>query len=196
MGSNVADNYELAVRLDDDKVFVQVREPQWNTYFYKAKTCDFAPRFITENERKVTVPQIPDKETLKYASEMKYWEKFDDKCIGCGGCNTVCPTCSCFDTNDIIYSETSRDGERRRVWSSCMLDTFTLTAGGGRARKTQGANMRFKTLHKIYDYQKRFGEGENMCVGCGRCIMRCSKDIDFSQTLNEFAQELEKKEGM
>jgi anaerobic sulfite reductase subunit A len=56
--------------------------------------------------------------------------------------------------------------------------------------------MRFKTLHKIYDYQKRFGEGENMCVGCGRCIMRCSKDIDFSQTLNEFAQELEKKEGM
>jgi anaerobic sulfite reductase subunit A len=196
MGSNVADNYELAVRLDDDKVFVQVRGPQWNTYFYKAKTCDFAPRFITENERKVTVPQIPDKETLKYASEMKYWEKFDDKCIGCGGCNTVCPTCSCFDTNDIIYSETSRDGERRRVWSSCMLDTFTLTAGGGRARKTQGANMRFKTLHKIYDYQKRFGEGENMCVGCGRCIMRCSKDIDFSQTLNEFAQELEKKEGM
>ena len=54
--------------------------------------------------------------------------KFDDSCISCGGCNTVCPTCSCFDTTDVIYNETSREGERRRVWPSCMLDTFTMSS--------------------------------------------------------------------
>ena len=195
MGSNRAEDYEMAVRLGDNQVQVQVKNPEWNVSFLKAEPCDFAPRFVEENERKVRVPQIPDRKTLRLAGELKYWEKFDDACIGCGGCNTVCPTCSCFDTNDVIYNETSREGERRRVWSSCMLDTFTMTAGGGRARKTAGANMRFKTLHKIYDYQKRFGEGENMCVGCGRCVIRCPKDLDFAATLNEFSAALENAEG-
>lgn len=195
MDSNIAKQYEMAVRLGEDSVEVQVKEPAWNAYFLKAQPCDFTPRFIMENKRSAALPEIPDKATLKLASELKYWEKFDQSCIGCGGCNTVCPTCSCFDTNDVIYSETSRDGERRRVWSSCMLDTFTLTAGGGRARKTAGANMRFKTLHKVYDYQKRFQEGENMCVGCGRCIVRCPKALDFCTTLNEFTEELEKAKG-
>ena len=72
-----------------------------------------------------------------------------------------------------------------------MLDTFTLTAGGGRARKTAGANMRFKVLHKTYDFKKRFGK-ENMCVGCGRCTARCPKDIDFVQVVNGFTDALEK----
>lgn len=195
MGSNIAEDYEMAVRLDRDKVLVQVKKPEWNRYFQNAEPEEYTPGFVTENVRKVAKPEIPDKETLKLASSLEYWNRFDDTCIGCGGCNTVCPTCSCFDTNDIIYNETSREGERRRVWSSCMLDTFTMTAGGARARETAGANMRFRTLHKVYDYQQRFDEGESMCVGCGRCIARCPKELDFSATLNEFTEELEKAKG-
>ena len=52
--------------------------------------------------------------------------------------------------------------------------------------------MRFKSLHKMYDYGKRFNEGENMCVGCGRCVGRCSQDISFIETINTFHDELEK----
>ena len=142
------------------------------------------------------MPSIEGNDDVKLACGLEYWNEFDEKCIGCGGCNTVCPTCACFDTVDVIYDETSIEGERRRVWSSCMLDTFTLTAGGGRARKTAGANMRFKVLHKTYDFKKRFGK-ENMCVGCGRCTMRCPKDIDFAEVVNEFSDALEtaKKEA-
>ena len=195
MGSNIAENYEMALRLDGDDVYVQVKEQAWTPYFLKAQLSDFVPRFIMENARKVSVPNILDIETLKIAGKLPYWEKHNDNCISCGGCNTVCPTCSCFDTKDIIYSETSREGERRRIWSSCMLDTFTLTAGGTRARETAGANMRYKSLHKVYDYQKRFGEEKPMCVGCGRCIIRCPKEIDFSDILNEFSHELEKAKG-
>lgn len=197
MNSNKADNYEMAFRIKDDGVKVQVKNLKWDNYFKSFSPCNFAPEFVSANERKVSTPEINNAEELKTASTLKFWDSFNDDCISCGGCNTVCPTCSCFDTNDIIYSELSRDGERRRVWSSCMLDTFTLTAGGARARTTPGANMRFKTLHKAYDYQKRFGEGENMCVGCGRCIIRCPKEIDFSKTLNDFTREFEKaKEAM
>lgn len=195
MDSNRAENYEMAIRLEENGVKVQVKEAEWNRFFEHAAADDFTPAFVSENRRKVSTPVIRNREELRLASELKYWEKFNEECISCGGCNTVCPTCSCFDTNDIIYSELSKDGERRRVWSSCMLDTFTMTAGGARARKTPGANMRFKTLHKVYDYQKRFNEGENMCVGCGRCVIRCPKEIDFSKTLNDFTAELEKAKG-
>jgi len=146
---------------------------------------------IGKNGEKVKYSTVIDgKEDVRLASGLEYWNSFDEKCISCGGCNTVCPTCACFDTVDVIYDETSVDGERRRVWSSCMLDTFTLTAGGGRARKTAGANMRFKVLHKTYDFKKRFGK-ENMCVGCGRCTARCPKDIDFAEVVNGFTKALE-----
>lgn len=195
MDSNKTDNYEMAMRVKDGEVYIQIKDPAWEHYMQGAEASDFAPVFVTENERSAEMPHIPDDEALKLAAGLKYWEKFNDKCISCGGCNIVCPTCGCYDVNDIIYDETSLDGERRRVWSSCMLDTFTQTAGGARARETAGANMRFKALHKVHDYKTRFGEDAHMCVGCGRCIIRCPKELDFSATLNEFADELKKAKG-
>lgn len=197
MNSNIATDYSAAVRIRENGVKLQLKEPSFAEIPASARKCDFAPEFVKENERKVEAPVIEGVSELKLASNLSYWTKFDDDCIGCGGCNTVCPTCSCFDTIDVIYDETSREGERRRVWSSCMLDTFTMTAGGSRARATAGANMRFKALHKMYDYRKRFGDVENMCVGCGRCIKRCPKELDFANTINEFAQALDdaRKEG-
>ena len=137
---------------------------------------------------------LESREQLGEVCKLDYWKQYDEECIACGGCNTVCPTCSCFDTVDIIYNETSRDGERRRVWSGCMLRDFTQTAGGGMARKTQGANMRFKVLHKMYDYKARFG-GEHMCVGCGRCIDRCPKGIDYLDAVNGLTDTLEAGKG-
>jgi anaerobic sulfite reductase subunit A len=195
MNSNIAENYSLAVRLGEDEVKVKVADDTLAGYFADCDTCEFELQYVTENAKKVVPPVIESQKDLQLASTLEYWNKFDDNCIGCGGCNTVCPTCSCFDTVDVIYNETSKEGERRRVWSSCMLDTFTMTAGGGRARKTAGANMRFKSLHKMYDYGKRFGEGENMCVGCGRCVGRCSQDISFIDTINEFHDALEQAKG-
>ena len=50
--------------------------------------------------------------------------------------------------------------------------------------------MRFKTLHKIYDYKLRFGKN-HMCVGCGRCDMKCPKEIHFSETIDGLAKEVE-----
>ena len=132
-------------------------------------------------------PWCHNPEGLEIRPEVAYTAR---KCIGCGGCNTVCITCSCFDTTDIIYNETSRDGERRRVWSSCMLNDYSTVAGGHNVRAKAGDRMRFKAMHKLYDYNARFGKG-NMCVGCGRCDMRCPKDIHFSETIDKLAAAVE-----
>lgn len=196
MGSNRAEDYSLAFRFEADHVEVQVKDAEFEAYFSEKadsgiQACEFTPEFVKENKKKVCVPRITDRSMIKEIHELPFWREFDEKCIGCGGCNTVCITCSCFDTADIIYNETSRDGERRRVWSSCMLSEFTTMAGGHGVRDKAGDRMRFKTMHKVYDFKARFGE-ENMCVGCGRCDMRCPKDIHFSETIDTLAHEVEK----
>ena len=193
MGSNVAHDYSAAVRIDDICALVEIRDERFLPYFADEVPIDFAPEYVKENKRSARIPQI-EREQLGEICKLDYWKQYDEKCIACGGCNTVCPTCSCFDTVDVLYDETSRDGERRRVWSSCMLTDFTRTAGGGMARKTQGANMRFKVLHKVFDYNRRFGQNEHMCVGCGRCIDRCPQDIDYLDTVNGLADLLAKEE--
>jgi len=192
MGSNVAHDYAAAMRIDDICALVEICDEDLLPYFADEVPAQFAPEFVKENRRAAKLPQI-DRDKLGEICKLDYWNKYDEECIACGGCNTVCPTCSCFDTVDVIYDETSMDGERRRVWSSCMLRDFTQTAGGGMARKTQGANMRFKVLHKVFDYNQRFGT-EHMCVGCGRCIDRCPKGIDYLDTVNGLSELLEKED--
>lgn len=190
MGSNATDDYSVALRVNDDGVFVEVKDEAFADIFGGEAACDFTPAFVTENQRKVNVPVITDRAMVKDIHALEMWREFDDNCIGCGGCNTVCITCSCFDTTDIIYNETSRDGERRRVWSSCMLNDYSTVAGGHNVRAKAGDRMRFKAMHKLYDYNARFGKG-NMCVGCGRCDMRCPKDIHFSETIDKLAAAVE-----
>lgn len=192
-GTNRTDEYSMAVRLREDDLLLNVTDEDLEEYFEDEDNEDYAPAFIEENKKQIRIPAI-SRENLKEISELEYWNKFDEKCVSCSGCNTVCPTCTCFDTVDVIYEEGSNDGERRRVWSGCMLEDFTLTAGGSRARKTPGANMRFKVFHKFYDYKDRFGD-DHMCVGCGRCDIRCPQEISFFDTVCELHDLIEEQQN-
>ena len=90
---------------------------------------------------------------------------------------------------DIFYRDNPKAGERRRVWASCQVDGYTDIAGGISFRKKQGDRFRFKVMHKIYDYEKRFGYP--MCVGCGRCDNICPEYISYSNCVNRLAKEEE-----
>ena len=183
LGTGATENYEMAVRFEEDRLYVQTKSDAFAACFAAETPADFTPVPVAGNRKQLRIPEIREDDLQKIA-KLELWEKFNDRCIGCGGCNMVCGSCACFDTVDIRYSEGSNDGERRRVWSSCMLEDFTRTAGGALARKTKGENMRFKLLHKFYDYQKRFQTGP-MCVGCGRCDRRCPQEISFFDTVCE-----------
>lgn len=189
MGANAAANYDAAARNTGEGLLLDVQNETLEAYFRGEQAAAYLPAFVTANRKTVTLPDIDDRALLDSIIELDYWQKFDQQCISCGGCTTVCISCSCFDTVDVTYNETSLDGERRRVWSSCMLENFTVMAGGHGVRPTPGNRMRFKVLHKVYDFQKRFG-GQHMCVGCGRCDKRCPADIRFSEAINGLAREV------
>ena len=84
---------------------------------------------------------------------------------------------------DIFYTDNGKVGERRRVHASCMVDEYTDVAGGGAYRKKNGERMRFKVMHKVFDYKKR--NGYTMCVGCARCDDACPEYISYSNCINK-----------
>lgn len=184
MGTNKTDDYSLAVKFSEDGVQVQVTDDAFASYFADMPEADYTPAFVEENELKVTLPDLEDKEVRKALKNHPMWKEYDARCISCGSCTVACSTCTCFTTRDIIYGDNPEVGERRRVTSSCQIAGFDQMAGQREFRSTAGDRMRYKVLHKFHDYKARF-EDSHMCVGCGRCTHRCPELISISATLNK-----------
>jgi ferredoxin len=105
------------------------------------------------------------------------WDEVADRCLTCGNCTLVCPTCFCSsvdDTTDLAGEEASRV----RRWESC----FTLEHSyihGGSVRTSGKARYRQWMTHKLASWIDQFGTSG--CVGCGRCITWCPVAIDITE---------------
>lgn len=102
------------------------------------------------------------------------WETNAKKCLSCGSCNFVCPTCYCFDVQDIVRLSL-KEGERIRSWDGCLLEDFAKVASGENFRKDRSARYRHRFLRKGKYLYDKFGF--IACVGCGRCVANCLPDI-------------------
>lgn len=195
MGTNKTEDYDWAVNVRQNGEIIEI-ESKWSAVdellgvskgvegaapLACTTSRDVSPDFVTENMIKVRIPQNCGPELVNG----DFWKEYDSRCVACGRCNFVCPTCTCFTMQDIFYEDNGRAGERRRVHASCMVDGYTDVAGGGFYRKANGERMRFKVLHKISDFKKQFGY--QMCVGCGRCDDICPEYISFSACVNRIA---------
>lgn len=117
-------------------------------------------------------------ENLMEKFEAAFWEKLSMACIGCGTCTYVCPTCQCYDIRDF---DTGNDIKRFRCWDSCMFSDFTLMAHGN-PRKTQLERFRQRFMHKLVYYPEKNG-GMYSCVGCGRCVSKCSISMNIVKVI-------------
>lgn len=179
METNKNDEYDAYLKLNGDDAYVDVKDDTLEKLFKTDESIDVKPNFVTDNKVIVSVPENLSLEVIK--SEM--WKDYSSRCIACGRCNFACPTCTCFTMQDVFYTDNGKAGERRRVWASCQVDGFTDMAGGHSFRLDKGQRMRFKVLHKVYDYKKKWGY--HMCVGCGRCDDICPEYISFSNCINK-----------
>jgi ferredoxin len=106
--------------------------------------------------------------------------RYDDvaaRCLSCGNCTMVCPTCFCVDLPEAGGLEAG-SGERRRVWTSCFSVDHSRLHGGS-VRKTPRARYRQWLTHKLSTWHDQFGTSG--CVGCGRCIAWCPAGIDITE---------------
>lgn len=186
MGSNQSSEYDAAINLRDGYLEIEVCSEDLQVFDGEPLETEFIADHVTKNQFEVKVPEKIDFMKIK---DDVMWEEYNSRCIGCGRCNYSCPTCTCFNMQDIFYKQNENMGERRRVWASCQVDGYTDIAGGHSFRQKQGERMRFKTLHKIHDFKKRFGY--TMCVGCGRCDDVCPQYISFSEAIEKVGRAMQ-----
>lgn len=118
--------------------------------------------------------------------DAKVWEDINRRCVSCGNCTNVCPTCYCFDIRDELSLDL-KTGFRSRVWDSCQNEDFARVAGGENFREERGKRQRHRYMRKFnypVERLKRYA-----CTGCGRCTRTCMAGISLKETINALAKE-------
>jgi len=147
----------------------------------------FTPAAAADKSMLVALPAAFDQPALSAKLPAMFdsplWAEQSLRCVGCGACAFVCPTCVCF---DIQEEADTRQGRRLRTWDSCGYHMFTLHASGHNPRETQGARWRQRIYHKFSTYPERYGQLG--CVGCGKCTRACPVDMNLQEHLVEASQ--------
>ncbi|MEM4576003.1 MAG: 4Fe-4S dicluster domain-containing protein [Candidatus Nezhaarchaeales archaeon] len=128
-------------------------------------------------KKAINTSLLPDIVDSSYESDT--WTKFVDKCVGCGSCNLVCPTCRCYDVFERVELNLEK-GARVRRWDSCFVKSHALVAGGlnFRPARLDRFKNRFNCKSSIEPKTGLF-----FCVGCGRCSVFCPAGIDHADVL-------------
>jgi ferredoxin len=146
-----------------------------------------ARKLSMEAEAAVT-SKVPVKEAIEKLDGMfddLLWDQVYQKCLGCGVCTFLCPTCCCFD----ILEEEGDGGRRVRIWDSCQFSCFTLQGGGHNPRPSGKERMRQRIMHKFNYFVKN--HDESFCVGCGRCVRECPVNLDIREVVSAISTSTE-----
>ena len=103
------------------------------------------------------------------------WEEVGARCMACGNCTAVCPTCFCVTVVDRTDPAATK-AERIMKWDSCYTPGFSEMHGGP-VRSQISSRYRQWVSHKVSWWWEQFGTAG--CVGCGRCIVWCPVGIDI-----------------
>ncbi|MEV1120907.1 4Fe-4S dicluster domain-containing protein [Actinosynnema sp. NPDC049800] len=123
------------------------------------------------------MPEPDLRDLLAANRDSAHWERVAERCLTCGNCTMVCPTCFCVTVEDVTDLSDGH-AERRQRWASCFETDFSYLHGGP-VRESGAARYRQWMSHKLSTWFDQFGTSG--CVGCGRCIAWCPAGIDITE---------------
>jgi sulfhydrogenase subunit beta (sulfur reductase) len=192
--------YDLFFTDLGDYFIVHVNTKSGDTIIASTKSFEKAEQLhidelskLRDTKRKIFINEVPIErrhipELFDRSFRALVWKDLEARCLACGNCTNVCPTCYCFDIRDEL-DLTLKKGVRYRVWDSCQLEPFARVAGGFNFRKERSVRQRHRYYRKFRYSVDRFSRF--FCTGCGRCTRTCMADISLKETLNELLKESE-----
>jgi len=127
------------------------------------------------------LPQILD---LEFTSPV--WKKWGDKCLSCGSCAAVCPTCYCYGVEENVSMDFCSSAKVKRLYSCNLLD-FAMVAGNHNFRPTRESRLKYRYYHQHRGFVETYGVP--MCVGCNRCGDTCLAGINPPEVIADLEEE-------
>jgi ferredoxin len=108
------------------------------------------------------------------------WQEWGDKCLSCGTCANVCPTCYCYGVEERVDVSLQRASKHKTLYSCNILD-FAEVAGGHNFRPERSTRLKYRYYHKHRGFVEAYEE--SLCVGCGRCGEACLAGITVPEVI-------------
>ena len=182
--TDLGDRYFVAVA--SDRGFnllnsVKVREvTDEDTEDYK----EVRRRILESFKTRIDVHNLPNLLDLEFTSEV--WVKWGEKCLSCGSCAMVCPTCYCYGVNEEVTMDFKRSTRVKQLYSCNLLD-FAQVAGGHNFRPGQETRLKYRYYHQHRGFVEDCGEPK--CVGCHRCGRVCLAGINPPAVIKDLYEE-------
>jgi len=193
----VSDGFHLFCSDIGDKYYLSINSSKAYTYLKdfsigeptEEDDCRLIERrkLIKQSFRtSVEVTGLPSFLDIEFDSPI--WAKWGDKCLNCGTCAMVCPTCYCYNTEDRPDTDLKGSSRQKQLYS-CNLVDFAEVAGGHNFRPKNGDRLKYRYYH----HYRGFAENANqqICVGCNRCGRACLADINPKDVINDLRMEKE-----
>lgn len=118
--------------------------------------------------------------------ESNVWKKWGKKCLSCGSCAMVCPTCYCYGVSERLSMDQTRADKVKQLYSCNLLD-FASVAGGHNFRPGRETRLKYRYYHQHRGFMETHDDAK--CVGCGRCGRACLAEINPTDVIRDLQAE-------
>jgi len=131
----------------------------------------------------IDVRSLPNLLDIEFESDV--WKKWGDKCLSCGTCAMVCPTCYCYGVSERVSMDFTEGAKIKQLYSCNIID-FAQVAGGHNFRPSRETRLKYRYYHQHRGFVETYDEPK--CVGCGRCGRNCLAGINPPEVIRDLQQ--------
>jgi ferredoxin len=154
---------------------IKTEEPKESDHVQYMKEVDERNKKFTAQVDTTDLAKILD---MEFQSDV--WQHWGDRCLACGTCANVCPTCYCYGVEETVGIDLKTARKTKSLYS-CNLIDFAEVAGGHNFRPERDTRLKYRYYHKHRGFVEAFEE--SLCVGCGRCGESCLAGINVPEVI-------------